>query len=76
MKVLTLTVILGLPLLALGQQGEPQQSQEQTKDTQTTAPAKTKKMRPEQEHPANRKLNLRRAQTCMERRTFRVALRR
>src|SRR5262249_33684717 len=30
---------------------EPQQSQEQTKDTQTTAPAKTKKMRPEQAEP-------------------------
>jgi hypothetical protein len=51
MRLLTLTVILGLPLLALGQQGEPQQSQGQTKDTQTTAPAKTKKMRPEVEQP-------------------------
>jgi hypothetical protein len=50
MKILTLTVILGLPLLALGQQTtEPQQSQEQSKETQTTAPAKTKKMRPAQE---------------------------
>jgi len=44
-------VILGLPFLALGQTTEPQQSQEQTKDTQTTAPAKTKKMRPEQAEP-------------------------
>ena len=34
--------------MALGQTTEPQQSQEQTKDTQTTAPAKQKKMRPEQ----------------------------
>ena len=46
-----MTVILGLPFLALGQTTEPQQSQEQTKDTQTTAPAKTKKMRPEQAEP-------------------------
>jgi hypothetical protein len=48
MKILTLTVILGLPLMALGQT-EPQQTQEQTKETQTTAPAKGKKMRPAQE---------------------------
>jgi len=51
MKILTLTMILGLPLMALGQTTEPQQSQEQTKDTQTTAPAKQKKMRPEQAEP-------------------------
>jgi hypothetical protein len=51
MRILTLTVILGLPLLALGQTTEPQQSQEQTKETQTTAPAKQKKMRPEQAEP-------------------------
>jgi len=37
-----------LPLLALGQTTEPQQSQEQTKETQATAPTKGKKMRPEQ----------------------------
>jgi hypothetical protein len=51
MKILTLTVILGLPLMALGQQAEPQQTQAQgqTKEPQTTAPAKGKKMRPEQE---------------------------
>src|SRR5436309_3285382 len=49
MKILTMTVILGLPLLALGQTTEPQQSQEQTKDTQATAPAKAKKMRPAQD---------------------------
>jgi hypothetical protein len=49
MKILTLTVILGLPLLALGQTSEPQQqTQGQTKETQATAPTKGKKMRPEQ----------------------------
>jgi hypothetical protein len=51
MRILTLTVILGLPLMALGQQAEPQQTQAQgqTNQPQTTAPAKGKKMRPEQE---------------------------
>ena len=49
MRILTLTVILGLPLMALGQQAEPQQTQGQTKEPQTTAPAKGKKMRPAQE---------------------------
>jgi hypothetical protein len=49
MRILTLTVILGLPLMALGQTAEPQQTQGQTKETQATAPAKGKKMRPEQE---------------------------
>jgi hypothetical protein len=44
-----MTVILGLPLMALGQQAEPLQTQAQTNDTQTTAPAKEKKMRPAQE---------------------------
>jgi hypothetical protein len=49
MRILTLTVILGLPLMALGQT-EPQQTQEQTKEPQTTAPAKgKKKMHPGQE---------------------------
>src|SRR5438128_2196948 len=48
MRILTSTVILGLPLMALGQT-EPQQTQEQTKETQATAPAKAKKMRPAQE---------------------------
>jgi len=50
MRILTLTVILGLPLMALGQT-EPQQTttQGQTNETQATAPAKVKKMRPEQE---------------------------
>ena len=49
MRILTLTVILGLPLMALGQTTEPQQSPGQTNETQTTAPAKEKKMRPAQE---------------------------
>jgi hypothetical protein len=49
MKIVTMTVILGLPLMALGQTAEPQQTQGQTKETQTTAPTKGKKMRPEQE---------------------------
>lgn len=35
--------------MALGQQAEPQQTQGQTKEPETTAPAKGKKMRPEQE---------------------------
>src|SRR6266568_5774847 len=50
MRILTLTVILGLPLMALGQT-EPQQTttQGQTKETEATAPAKGKKMRPAQE---------------------------
>ncbi len=40
MKLLTLTLILGLPLMALGQTAEPQETQGQTNDTQTTAPAR------------------------------------
>jgi hypothetical protein len=51
MKMLIMTVAMALPLLALGQTTEPQQTQEQTKETQTTAPAKGKKMRPEQAQP-------------------------
>ena len=53
MRILTLTVLLGLPLMALGQT-EPQQTtqgQTQTKETQTTAPTKGKKMRAEQAEP-------------------------
>jgi hypothetical protein len=48
MKILTITAILALPLMALGQTTEPQQTQTQgqTKETQATAPAKWKKMRP------------------------------
>jgi hypothetical protein len=52
MRILIMTAItaLALPFMALGQRTEePQQTQEQTKDTQTTAPAKGKKMRPAQE---------------------------
>jgi hypothetical protein len=49
MRILTLTVILGLPLMALGQNAEPQQTQGQTNETQATAPAKGKKMLPAQE---------------------------
>lgn len=52
MRILTLTVILGLPLMALGQNAEPQQTQGQTNETQTTAPAKEKKMQPAQEQEA------------------------
>ena len=50
MRILTMTVILGLQLMALGQT-EPQQTttQGQTKETEATAPAKVKKMRPAQE---------------------------
>jgi hypothetical protein len=50
MRILTITAIVALPLLALGQTTEPQQTQQgQTKDTQTTAPAKGKKKGPAQE---------------------------
>src|SRR6266446_8963723 len=53
MKILTITAIIALPLMALGQTTDTQQTQtqEQTKDTQTTAPVKGKKMRPEQAEP-------------------------
>ena len=54
MRILTLAVILGLPLMALGQNAEPQQTQGQTKETQTTAPAKGKKMPPAQEQEATK----------------------
>ena len=43
MKMLIVTVITALPLMALGQTAEPQQTQTQTKETQATAPAKGKK---------------------------------
>jgi cytoskeletal protein RodZ len=53
MKIHVLTAIttLALPFMALGQTTEPQQTttQGQTNETQTTAPAKAKKMRPAQE---------------------------
>jgi hypothetical protein len=51
MKILTITAIIALPFMALGQTTEPQQTQEQTKETQATAPVKQKKMRPEQAEP-------------------------
>jgi hypothetical protein len=53
MRILTITAItaLALPLMALGQTAEPEQTQgqAQTKDTQTTAPAKGKKMKAPEE---------------------------
>jgi cytoskeletal protein RodZ len=52
MRILIMTAItaVALPFMAIGQTTEePQQTQEQTKETQTTAPAKGKKMRPAQE---------------------------
>ena len=53
MKILTITAIIALPLMALGQTTDTQQTQTQgqTKDAQTTAPVKAKKMRPEQAEP-------------------------
>jgi hypothetical protein len=54
MRILALTVILGLPVMALGQTTEPQQSPAQTNETQTTAPAKGKKMRADQEQTQTR----------------------
>jgi len=55
MRILIMTAItaVALPFMAFGQTTEePQQTQGQTKDTQTTAPAKAKKMRPDQEQEA------------------------
>jgi hypothetical protein len=51
MRILIMTVItaLALPLMALGQTTEPQQTQGQTKETQATEPVKGKKVRPGQE---------------------------
>ena len=49
MRILIMTTIMALPLMALGQTAEPQQTQGQAKETQATAPAKGKKMRPAQE---------------------------
>ena len=76
MRILTITVILGLPLMALGQQAEPQQTQGQTNEPKTTAPAKGKKMKAPEQQPGKPQENLRRAQTCVDRRTLRVVLRR
>jgi hypothetical protein len=49
--VLTAITMLGLPLMAIGQTTDQQQTttQGQTNERQTTAPAKGKKMRPAQE---------------------------
>ena len=49
MRILTLTVVLGLPLMALGQQAEPQQTKGQTKEPETIAPAKGKKMKAQEQ---------------------------
>src|SRR5689334_20097932 len=52
MKIYVLTAITAaaLPFMAVGQTTEePQQTQGQTKETQTTAPSKEKKMRPAQD---------------------------
>ena len=47
---MTAITAVALPFMAVGQTTEePQQTQGQTKDTETTAPAKGKKMRPAQE---------------------------
>jgi hypothetical protein len=51
MRILTVTAItvVALPFMALGQTEPQQPTQEQTKETETTAPAKGKKMRPAQQ---------------------------
>jgi hypothetical protein len=49
MKILIMTAIMALPLMALGQTAEPQQTQAQTKETQATKPAKGKKTHTAQE---------------------------
>lgn len=54
MRILVFAVIIGLPLMALGQTAEPQQTQAQqqqgqTNETQTTAPTKGKKAHAVQE---------------------------
>jgi hypothetical protein len=57
MRILIMTAITAaaLPFMAIGQTNEePQQGQGQTKDTQTTAPAKGKKMRSAQEQEATK----------------------
>jgi len=49
MKILTITAIIALPLMALGQTTDQQQTQEQKKEAQATAPAKGKKKHPAKE---------------------------
>jgi len=56
MRILIMTAItaVALPFMAIGQTTqEPQQAQGQTKDTETTAPAKGKKMRPAQDQSSS-----------------------
>src|SRR5262249_35346709 len=61
MRILIMTAItaVALPFMAIGQttqepqQKEQEQTQGQTKDTQTTAPAKNKKMRPAQDQSSS-----------------------
>jgi len=57
MRILIMTAItaVALPFMALGQTTEePQQSQGQTKETQTTGPAKGKKIRPAQDESTSK----------------------
>ena len=57
MRILIMTAItaVALPFMAIGQTTEePQQTQGQTKDTQTTAPAKGKKMHPAQDESTSK----------------------
>ena len=57
MRILIMTAItaVALPFMALGQTTEePQQSQGQTKETQTTAPTKGKKIRPAQDESTSK----------------------
>ena len=49
MKILIMTVMMALPLIALGQAPEPQQTGTQTKETQATAPTKEKATAPTKE---------------------------
>jgi hypothetical protein len=49
MKILMMTAIMALPLMALGQTAEPQQTQGQTQETQATAAPKGKKKHAVQE---------------------------
>ena len=77
MRILIMTAItaVALPFMAVGQTTEePQQTQGQTKETQTTAPAKGKKMRPAHRSRAIHRKNLKQARTCADRQMLRVAL--
>ena len=73
MRIVIMTAItaVALPFMAIGQtKEEPQQTQEQTKETQTTAPTKGKKM-----HPASEQSKPQAKPETGYRRTLRVALR-